>query len=139
MEPELFREIEHTGDVGIEVEADTRSELFRRAALAVIQLMADTGQVRARESREVWVAGTADTDLMHDMLSALMRLFMLEGFIWCAAAVTEAAAGLQLRLEGERFDAQRHEFYRELKAVTYHELWVGNDRGRWRARIIFDV
>ena len=49
---DIFREIEHTGDVGIEVEAGSRAELFRRAALAIAQLMVDTATVRRIERRE---------------------------------------------------------------------------------------
>jgi SHS2 domain-containing protein len=136
---DIFREIEHTGDVGIEIEADSRAELFRRAAIAIARLMVDTADVRAAEGRNLSISATDDTDLMHDMLSDLLRKFVVDGFIWSAAAVEEAGTGLRVRLFGERFDPGRHEFHREIKAVTYHELAVRNEHGRWFARVIFDV
>ena len=134
----IFREIEHTADVGIEVEADSRTELFRRAALAIAQLMVDTANVRGVERRELTITADNDADLMHDMLSALLQVFVTDGFIWSAADIDDSA-GLKVRLLGERFDPSRHEFYQEIKAVTYHELSVQNAGGRWFARIIFDV
>jgi len=139
MDEDIFREIEHTGDVGIEIEADSSAELFRRAAVAIARLMVDTAGVRALERRDLAIPPADDLDLMHDMLSDLLRTFVVDGFIWSAAAVEEAGAGLNVRLFGESFDPVRHEFHQEIKAVTYHELTVRNENGRWFARVIFDV
>lgn len=136
---DIFRQIEHTGDIGIEIEADSRAELFRHAAIAIARLMADTAGVRLLESRHLSIPGTGDADLMHDMLSALLQTFLVHSFIWSAAKVDEDAGGLKVHLKGERFDPSRHEFFQEIKAVTYHELSVRNADGRWFARLIFDV
>jgi SHS2 domain-containing protein len=46
---------------------------------------------------------------------------------------------LSARLAGERLDYDRHEFETEIKAVTYHQLTVRQENGRWSARVIFDV
>ena len=136
---DFFREIEHTGDVGIEIEADSRAEMFHRAALAEARLMVDTAGVLPIQMRDISIEGSSDTDLMHDLLSGLLQIFLVDNFIWSAATVEEARKGLKVRLRGEPFDAARHEFLREIKAVTYHELSVHNAGGRWLARIIFDV
>jgi protein archease len=135
----IFRELEHTADLGIEVVADSRAELFRRAAIAIACLMVDTSRVRRVESREVDVAGIDDADLMHEMLSGLLPIFLVESFIWSDAEIDERGDHLKVRVVGERFDPARHEFHQEIKAVTYHELAVRNADGRWSARIIFDV
>ena len=52
MAESLFREIEHTADLGIEVEADTAGELFRCAGLALFSLMVSPEGVNACEERE---------------------------------------------------------------------------------------
>lgn len=136
---DIFREIEHTGDVGVELEAESRPELFRRAAIAIARLMVDTAAVRPVESRELFIPSAEDADLMHDMLSALLRLFLIDCFIWSDADVDEDDAGLKVRVMGEGFEPDRHEFRMEIKAITYHELSVRKVDGAWRARVIFDV
>jgi SHS2 domain-containing protein len=135
----IFREIEHTGDIGIEIDADSRAELFRRAALTLARLMVDTSTVRTLEFRDLSIPAAEDVDLMHDLLSALLQLFMIETFTWSDAQLEEHHDGLSVRLHGELFDPHRHEFYQEIKAITYHELVVRNEDGRWFARVIFDV
>ena len=135
----LFREFEHTGDLGIELAAPTRDELFRRAAIAIASLLVETAGVAELEQREVTVEAEADVDLMHDLLTELLALFTVEGFIWRDASVREAGRSLRVTLRGEPFDPARHAFRGEIKAVTYHQLMVENSPGGWRSRIIFDV
>jgi len=135
----LFREFEHTGDLGIELAAPTRGELFRRAAIALASLLVETASVTAIEQREITVEAEADVDLMHDLLTELLALFTVEGFIWSDASVKEGGRSLRVTLRGQPFDPTRHAFRGEIKAVTYHQLIVENSADRWRSRVIFDV
>ena len=135
----LYREIEHTGDLGIEVAAATRAELFRRAALSLAVLLVEPSSVEGAESRRVEVIAGDDIELMHDLLTELLQLFAADGFIWRDAAVEEQGRTLHVNLRGESFDARRHTSRGEIKAVTYHQLTVEELTSEWHARIIFDV
>jgi SHS2 domain-containing protein len=135
----LFREFEHTGDLGIELTAPTRGELFRRAAVALASLLVETTSVEQTAQRDVVVEAATDADLMHDLLTELLCLFTVEGFIWRNASVKEVDRSLRVTLFGERFNPARHSFRGEIKAVTYHQLTVASSPGGWRARVIFDV
>jgi SHS2 domain-containing protein len=136
---EFYREIEHTGDAGIELVATSRAELFRRAAIAIARLMVAPEGVRPIERREVRVSAVSDADLMHDLLAALLNLFLVEGFIWCDAVVNEDGDSVRADVVGERYDPARHELRTEIKAVTYHQLSVERVGDRWQARVIFDI
>ena len=136
----FFREIEHTADVGIEVEADTAADLFCCAGRALFLLMVNLAHVQPREERLVFVQAENREELFHDWLSHLLREFLQDGFI--AAHITIEAIDetqLRARLAGEKIDYDRHEFETEIKAVTYHQLTVMHEDDHWRARVIFDV
>ena len=135
----LFREFEHTGDLGIELTAPTRAELFRRAAIALASLLVERATVTANEQREITVEAEAEPDLMHDLLAELLALFTVEGFIWREASVKEADRSLRVILRGEAFDPTSHVFRGEIKAITYHQLIVESSPDGWRSRVIFDV
>ncbi|HZO83045.1 MAG TPA: archease [Candidatus Binataceae bacterium] len=138
--PSWLREIEHTGDTGVEVEAPTRAELFARAALAMARLMVEEEGIEPVERREVAARGVEDAALLHDLLAGALNLFLSDGFIWRDAAATEDGERVVLTLTGERFDRRRHTLLGEIKAVTYHQLSVAkSDTEGWRARVIFDV
>jgi len=134
----LYREVEHTGDFGIEVTAPTRSELFRRAALALAALLVDPSHVEGTKPHIVDITAADDIDLMHDLLTELLQLFAADGFIW-RAAVEEHGPKLHVILHGEFFDPSRRTSRGEIKAVTYHQLTVEKTSNEWRARVIFDV
>jgi SHS2 domain-containing protein len=139
MPDDLYREFEHTGDIGIEVEGASRVELFARAVMALARIMVDPAGVRSLERRTAEVTGSDDEELLHDLLAAALNLFLADGYIWRGAEVAERDGALTATLAGEPYDAKRHELRTELKAVTYHELRVVNEGGRWHARVIFDV
>jgi SHS2 domain-containing protein len=136
----LFRELEHTGDLAIEVSAPDRKEMFRRAALALGALLVERSDVVPTETRALSVGGSTDVDLLHDLLAALLTLFMVDNFIWSEAEVQDNEAGLAVTLHGERFDPNRHSFRGEIKAVTYHQIAVEHPGPeQWRARLTFDI
>jgi SHS2 domain-containing protein len=135
----LYREIEHTADLGIEVTAPTRAELFRRSALSLAVLLVERSNVLGAEPRTVEITAGDDVDLMHDLLTELLQLFAADAFIWRDTVVEERGRALHVILQGESFDPGRHTLRGEIKAVTYHQLSVEKLTNEWRARIIFDV
>ena len=136
----FFREIEHTGDTGIEVQAASREELFALAALAMGRLMVDEKGIEIRECRRVEASGPGDAEKIHDLLASALNLFLIDGFIWCDCSAKEHGESVALTLEGERFDSKRHTLLGEIKAVTYHQLAVTRTAENcWTARVIFDI
>jgi SHS2 domain-containing protein len=136
----FFREIEHTADLGIEVEAETPADLFRCAGLALFSLMVNVENVQPQEERSVAVQAEGWEELFHDWLSRLLREFLQDGFIAVKVKIEDIdPTHINAHLTGEKLDYDRHEFETEIKAVTYHQLAVSQEHERWRARVIFDV
>lgn len=133
-----WRELEHTGDLAIEVIADTREELFAEALIALIRLMVDPDSIRAAEERRIPVSG-GDGEALRDLLAAALNVFMVEGFVWRDAELRDDSRAPFARLEGEKFDPARHQLLEEIKAVTYHRLKVERVGAEWRAMVVFDA
>ncbi len=103
MAESLFREIEHTADLGIEIEADTADELFRCAGLALFSLMVSPKGVNACEEGEETVQAEGWEDLLHDWLSRLLYRFLQEGFIGRVMPLSLAVGqSLSLAVAGEQ-------------------------------------
>jgi SHS2 domain-containing protein len=133
------RELEHSGDVGIEVVAATREELFAEAIAALGRIMYDADRVEDRERRKLPVLAATDADLMHDALARALNVFLIDAFVWRDANVIATSGGIEAELIGEPFDRTRHWLHEELKAVTYHRLAVERTPAGWRAVVIFDA
>ncbi len=135
----FFRELDHVGDLAIEVNARSRAELFAHALVALARLMVAQRGIRTVGRRELECAADDDFTLMHDALSRALNLFLIDGFIWRRVTVEEKGRGLAIILFGEQYDRTRHELLGEIKGVTFHRLFVGQEHGGWRAEIVFDV
>ena len=136
----LAREIEHTADVGLEVEAPTLPVLFERAALGMLALMMDVAAVEPRERIDLAVAAEDREALLHDWLQAVLVRLEADRFAIAELAVEEMTEGsVRGWGAGERLDPARHRLHTEIKGVSYHELVVHQTAAGWRARIILDV
>ena len=131
---------EHTADVGLSAEADSLGELMEELAEGLADVICPRGQVRASDRRRVEATAEDVEALTVDFLSEVMLAIQTLHFAVAAAKVTAADEGyVAAELSGERVDFARHEFHTEVKAVTYHQLRVARERGRWTARVILDI
>lgn len=136
--PQGVVELDHTADVGMTVEAASLEELFRRAAAGMLWLMWErkvTGRPVATARRVALRSEAVDTLLVR-WLRELLYLHEVHGFVYREATFdTLTERRVLAEVSGLRAPAP----VREFKGVTYHELRVGLEDGRWRATVIFDV
>jgi SHS2 domain-containing protein len=134
------RELPHTADLALEVEAPTLALLFERAGLGVLELMADLDGVEVRERRRLALEAPGLEELFRDWLQALLVGFQMDRF---AVAEIDVEAVDERRvaaaLGGEALDPARHPVHTEIKGVTYHALAVERTADGWQARFILDV
>lgn len=139
-----FKTIEHTADIGVEVEAAGEPELFEGAGLAMFSLMADVSRVRPSGTRHLSLEAGDHVELMFRWLNELLFISDSEKMLLSDFDVEIREGGngmifLEADAAGERMDEHRHSLLQEIKAATYHEMEVSLKEGRWFARVIFDV
>jgi SHS2 domain-containing protein len=131
--------LEHTADMGIEAHGESLAELFEQAALGLLAILG-AEQSTGSEERLVEVSGHDVEEVLVNWLNELLYLVEIQAFL-PAAFVFEAAGrqGLRARVQGEPYDPDQHGLEREVKAVTYHQLQVEQENGRWRVRLFVDL
>jgi SHS2 domain-containing protein len=138
-EMEPFREIDHSSDVGIEVTGGDLTELFRNAALGLIGLQVRNAVDPAR-TRRITVQSSSLEDLLVDWLSEIITCGATYGEVYCDVSVESLGAYfIEGTLLGEPVDPAKHELRFEVKAATYHRLFVRQDGEGCAARVIFDL
>ena len=133
-----YRLIDHTADTGIALEAPTRSELFRQAALALFDQVVDRSTVVYERRVDVAVSGDDDAELLFNWLRELLYLWNGRGMLVRSVDIADIGpTTLAAQAAGEAFDGRRHAIRAEIKAVTYHRLTVaGDDVTGWSAGFI---
>jgi SHS2 domain-containing protein len=130
----VFRWIEHTGELALEIEAPTAEQVFADALAALAELLQD-GEEASPQSREVAVRAADQAELLAAWLEELVFLAETEGFVPKAVESFELGDGeLRARIRGSLGDPPHL-----VKAVTYHRLEVAPSDGGWRARAVLDV
>ena len=134
-----FREIDHSGDVGLEVWGTTLPALLQHATRGLCALMTFSA-VEPVTERRIEVQAESREDLLVDWLSAVILASATHGEIYAAADVVVSedvvASGVVL---GEPLDPARHALRFDVKAATYHELLMEETANGYHARIIFDL
>jgi len=75
------RLLDHTADIGVEVDGATLVDLFRQGAAALIALLTDRAAIAATGVRAIRVEGLDRTDLWINYLREILYLFNSEGFL----------------------------------------------------------
>jgi SHS2 domain-containing protein len=131
---------EHTADIGLSARADTLGELLEALGDALCDVMFRRDAVTPDDTRQITLKAEDPEGLAVDFLTELMSLAQTDRYmIWRVRVVSCAPTAVSADVDGEPYDPKRHEFRSEVKAVTYHQLKIALEDGRWVARVILDL
>ena len=135
-----YRLFDHTADLGMEFFGGSREELFVSAGAGIFDVIADINRIKTEKTFQINVEGLDLEDLLVNWLRELLYLHQVKRMLLSEFHITEMdAVHLKGEVRGEPIDVKRHEIKKEVKAATYHNIEVIENKGRWTARVIFDV
>jgi len=132
--------IEHTADVGIKVKGNDLKELFRNAAAAMFDIIAEKKEPEIKKQAEIKIKQKADDleELFVNWLNELLSLSATEELIFSDFQINKVDKNiLQALAIGE--DIKNYKVNTEIKAATYHQLKIEQTQSGWQAEVIFDV
>lgn len=130
----MFRWVEHTAELELEIEAPSEAAVFEEALIAFAELAGDGGDHAV--THELEVEAEESSMLLVEWLNELVYLSEAEQFVPARIASLELADGrLRATVEGHRGEPKHL-----VKAVTLHRLalWQDDTAG-WHARVVLDV
>lgn len=131
---------DHTADCGIRVNAPTLRGIFSYAADALMALLIDGRPADAGDVQRVELEAPDAARLLARWLKELLFRFETDRLLVSQVDFTQLTEQrLSATLRGERFNPERHNQGREVKAITHHLLEVQRTEGGWRAQVIVDV
>lgn len=135
-----YRFIAHTADIRVVVYGNTLPQLFEHAAQSLSAVLTDVRTIRGSESRVIAVRGSGLESVLVAWLSELLYLFDTGGWLFRRFGVEEVnQRGLRALAWGECCNEMRHVIKTQVKAVTFHQLAVREEGGRWVTRIVYDI
>jgi len=135
-----YKNLDHTGDLGVEVWGESREELLQNASLALMDTLLETGSVQGKREVEWSIHSETPEEMLVGQLQEILYRMDSEGMVFSEVRISlRGLNSIKCLAYGEPLDREKHGFKTELKAVTYHRLFFGEENGRWVARVIFDV
>ncbi|MFC1805147.1 archease [Candidatus Omnitrophota bacterium] len=131
--------LEHTADIGIRVKAGDAQGLFKEAALAMFDIMAER---QGPEAKGMHVAIEVKADDLQELfvnwLNELLSLSAVKELIFTDFQI-EQFDDKSLKAKATGKDLKSYKVNTEIKAATYHGLKIEEAGGDWEAEVIFDV
>ena len=140
MSSQGYRILEHTADTGFEVKGSSIEKLFEAAARAFFHILWEIGTDRQSWSENIEVVGSDLEELMVNFLEEFLYLYDAQGLVCThikVILITDTMIRAMARMQ--RFDSDRDRELLGVKAVTYHQLYVGRKDETWMARIFLDI
>ena len=128
-------EIEHTADWALRVWAPDLAGLLEEAARGMISLMELELDVSKRMQEKVNLSAPDAESLMVAFLGELLYIIEKERTGFDQIQITLHGLSIDARLSGGHILAQR----KEIKAVTFHQLDIGQTDSGLETVIVFDV
>lgn len=134
-----YQIFEHTADIGIRVKAGDLKELFRQAAQAVFDIIAER-QKPALKQQELKIKQNADTieELFVNWLNELLSLSAVNGLIFNDFRINELDEN-HLKAVAFGGDIKNYKVNVEVKAATYHNLKIEKVSTCYQVEVILDV
>ena len=140
MNPLKFEQIDHTADVGLRIYGTSLAELFQHAAEGLFEIITSLEQVSTGVKRQVFVEASDRESLLVNWLSELNFLFLTKKELYKKFEITAVNdLSLKAQIQGEKLDLDKHTIHTEVKAVTYHQLYIRQNSSGWGAQVIFDL
>jgi SHS2 domain-containing protein len=131
----VYRWIEHTGELELEIVAPSQAEVFAEGFAAMRELLDGAVESEPEAAFAVRLDPTARELMLADWLGEIAYLAETEGLVpKRLASLNLGEAGLAATIEGSRADPAHL-----VKAITYHRLTLERTAAGWRATVVLDV
>jgi SHS2 domain-containing protein len=135
-----FEILDHPADIGFRAFGESIGRLFENSATALLSIAGEIEDVGPRIEYPLEAEGADYESLLVSWLSEVLYWFDGRRIAFRRFHVREIAPGrIKAKGFGEPRDPLRHRAKLIVKAVTWHQLRVFENGGRWVAEVYLDI
>ena len=137
-----FKFLEHTADAKFQAYGKNMEEAFSNAALAMFSIITDTKKIKKNIKKGIEAKGHDLKSLLYNFLEELLFLIDTENFL-----LNHVEEIVIHEKEGKYFieaiaigdKADNYETNGDIKAVTYNEMEIKEEKGKVIVQIVLDL
>lgn len=139
----MFETFEHKADIGIRGYGKSREEAFAECAKAMFGVIGDIAKVKAGKGDSFGAKAESLESLLVNFLNELLYLHEVKGKLYSSFDVYITNDGGAWKAKGkafgEKINSKKHSIKGGVKAASYHQLKVAEEKGKWVAQCVVDV
>jgi len=133
-----FKFLEHTADVKFQAFGKNAEEVFENSALAFKETICGKKKIKGVEEIKVTAKGKDYEKLLYNFLEEILYLLDAENFLISKIKkIKIKGSKLIATISGDK--ASKYRFTNNVKAVTYNEMFIKKEKGRWISQVVVDV
>ena len=157
-----FKFLPHTADRKFQAFGKTLEEVFKNSALALFNIIYDK-KISENKKFKISVKGKDLESLMYNFLEEFLVLIDSKNFLpskitnlkfdtlkntprrgmkiqnrkFCIKGINKKNFKIKAEVVGD--DAKNYNISEHVKAITYNEMFVKKEKGRWIAQVVLDI
>ncbi|MFP4424456.1 MAG: archease [Candidatus Woesearchaeota archaeon] len=132
-----YEYLDHTADAKFRAYGDTLEEAFRNALRAMFGLIVSVEGVEPVAKKEVELTAGRTESLLYDFLEEGLFLFETDHFIPADADIKITGNHLKATIYGDTL--LNHEIEGDVKSVTYNDMDITHNKGKWMITVVVDI
>lgn len=139
MNNQFFTLLPHTADKKLLIYGTNLEELFRNGVLAISHILKEKFpkiKISEAKEREVSLEAPSVDLLFADFLQEVVKLADIHNEIYPHVGIKEISDDA---VHAHLYGVEVKRFDEDIKAVTYNDLFVKKEKGKWVAQIVIDV
>ncbi|MBM3254924.1 MAG: archease [Candidatus Omnitrophica bacterium] len=135
-----YKLLEHTADIGIRVKSKNLKGVFKDAASAMFDILAEKQKrkILAQKTLSLKQQAANKEELLLAWLNELLSLSAVKGLVFHSFTIKRIDENnLEAMVKGE--DSRGYEIKTEIKAATFNGLMLKKSGSGYTAEVVFDV
>jgi len=137
-----YKFLKHTADVKFQAFGKTLEEAFSNSAIAMFEIMVKTKKIEKNITKKIEVEAEDKESLLYKWLEELLFLLDTEYFMLNSVKNIKIAKEkqyvLKAKVVGDKFK-DAYERHGAIKAVTYNEMFVKEQKGKVVVQVVLDI
>lgn len=130
--------LEHKADVKFRAEGSTIEKMFISATDALNETIRGDIKILEQKEKSFEVEGKDKESLLYNFLEEFLFLLDAEGFLTARVKSVSTGGGkLNCVVAGD--SAENYKFTNDVKAVTFSEMFVRENKKGWECQVVLDV
>jgi len=138
-----YKFLKHTADVKFQAFGKNLEEAFANAAIAMFEVIIKTGKIEKKLIKKIEVKAKDKEALLYKWLEEMLYLLDTEFF------VLNSVKNMKIRKEGKKYVLkaeitgdtfkEKYERFGAVKAVTYEEMFIKEEKGKVIVQVVLDI